>query len=473
MGQRSPTRRAAGARGTGRLLPQPPPHRHHPRALGAAAPPLHRHGARRRAERSSAPLRRAAAGREAPDPRRAGRRRPRCRPREGHRAPGPQARERGRDEGRSREGPRLRPGPLRAARTAQTGDDDPTAVPLTAAGVVMGTVAYMSPEQAQGRELDHRSDQFSLGVMLFEMATGRRPFEQKTAAETIAAILRDPPPALDASALPPPLQWLIERCLAKDPSGRYASTRELASELLGLLDQVKGPRGARVAASLAPLPDGPHVVRRTRGRASGDSRSAPPPRREARDAHRPRRHRQVAAGDPRGRGRPRRLRRGSLVRVARRSRGPGACRSGDRERLLSAGGRRGGRPGAGRGAVAGAALLHPARAGQLRAGRRRRARDLDAARAGRAAQGARHEPDGASPLRRARGAGARRSRSRIPHGSRPSTSWRGSRRSRSSSSAPGRSSRASRSRPRTPPRWPRCARGSTGCRSRSSWPRRA
>ena len=61
----------------------------------------------------------------------------------------------------------------------------------------MGTVAYMSPEQAQGRELDHRSDQFSLGVMLFEMATGRRPFEQKTAAETIAAILRDPPPALD------------------------------------------------------------------------------------------------------------------------------------------------------------------------------------------------------------------------------------------------------------------------------------
>ena len=122
-------------------------------------------------------------------------------------------------------------GLARFARSCQTGDDDPTAVPLTAAGVVMGTVAYMSPEQAQGRELDHRSDQFSLGVMLYEMATGRRPFEQRTAAETIAAILRDPPPALDASVLPPPLQWLIERCLAKDPGDRYASTRELASEL--------------------------------------------------------------------------------------------------------------------------------------------------------------------------------------------------------------------------------------------------
>jgi predicted ATPase len=141
-------------------------------------------------------------------------------------------------------------------RSRETGgDEDPTAVrPLTAAGVVVGTVAYMSPEQAQGREVDYRSDQFSLGVMLYEMATGHRPFEQRTAAETIAAILRDPPPPLDASMLPPPLQWLIERCLAKDPGDRYASTRELASELASLLDQLEAPRGSRVAASFSPPP---------------------------------------------------------------------------------------------------------------------------------------------------------------------------------------------------------------------------
>ena len=136
-----------------------------------------------------------------------------------------------------------------------SGDDEPTAArPLTEKGTVVGTVAYMSPEQAQGREVDYRSDQFSLGMMLYEMATGRRPFEHRTAAETIAAILRDPPPPLDAAALPPPLQWLIERCLAKEAGGRYASTRELANELVGVLDQLEAPRGLRVAASLRPPP---------------------------------------------------------------------------------------------------------------------------------------------------------------------------------------------------------------------------
>jgi predicted ATPase len=136
-----------------------------------------------------------------------------------------------------------------------SGDDVPTAAhPLTEAGTVVGTVAYMSPEQAQGREVDYRSDQFSLGIMLYEMATGRRPFEHHTAAETIAAILRDPPPALDSAALPPPLQWLIERCLAKDAGARYASTRELANELVGVLEQVEAPRGQRVAASFRPPP---------------------------------------------------------------------------------------------------------------------------------------------------------------------------------------------------------------------------
>jgi len=131
------------------------------------------------------------------------------------------------------------------------------ATPLTGMGALLGTVAYMSPEQAQGQAVDYRSDQFSLGVVLYEMATGRRPFAQRTAAETIAAILRDPPPApLDGrgNALPPPLQWLIERCLAKDPKDRYASTHDLARELATLRGQLEAPHGARRVTTLRPPP---------------------------------------------------------------------------------------------------------------------------------------------------------------------------------------------------------------------------
>ena len=135
-----------------------------------------------------------------------------------------------------------------------SGDEEPTAVPLTADGMVVGTVSYMSPEQAQGREVDYRSDQFSLGILLYEMATGRRPFEQPTAAETIAAILRDPPPPLDVGSLPPPLQWLINRCLAKSPSERYASTRELADDLASLIDPLVAPRGPGARRPSAPSP---------------------------------------------------------------------------------------------------------------------------------------------------------------------------------------------------------------------------
>jgi predicted ATPase len=129
--------------------------------------------------------------------------------------------------------------------------------PLTQAGDLVGTFAYMSPEQAQGRPVDYRSDQFSLGIMLYEMATGRRPFGQRTAAETLAAILRDrPPPATDGrgESLPPPLQWLIERCLAKDANDRYSSTRDLARELTTLRDQLHDPLRSRGAVSLSPLP---------------------------------------------------------------------------------------------------------------------------------------------------------------------------------------------------------------------------
>jgi eukaryotic-like serine/threonine-protein kinase len=103
----------------------------------------------------------------------------------------------------------------------------------TRPGVVMGTVGYMSPEQASGEVVDFRSDQFSLGSILYEMATGKRAFQKKTAIETLSAILReDPEPIARANPeAPAPLRWIVERCLAKEPADRYAATRDLARDL--------------------------------------------------------------------------------------------------------------------------------------------------------------------------------------------------------------------------------------------------
>ena len=125
----------------------------------------------------------------------------------------------------------------------------------TAPGIVMGTVAYMSPEQARGAAVDFRSDQFALGAILWEMLTGRTAFRRASTAETLAAILReDPEPlATAASGTPPPLRWLVERCLAKDPGGRYASTSDLHRELESIRDHlsetVSGPAAAAPAAA--------------------------------------------------------------------------------------------------------------------------------------------------------------------------------------------------------------------------------
>jgi eukaryotic-like serine/threonine-protein kinase len=110
----------------------------------------------------------------------------------------------------------------------------PTIAPQeTQPGTVMGTVGYMSPEQASGRPVDFRSDQFAFGSILYEMATGQRAFQKKTGAETLAAIIRDEPePVAQANPrTPAPLRWIVERCLAKEPDERYASTRDLARDL--------------------------------------------------------------------------------------------------------------------------------------------------------------------------------------------------------------------------------------------------
>jgi serine/threonine protein kinase/tetratricopeptide (TPR) repeat protein len=102
----------------------------------------------------------------------------------------------------------------------------------TAAGIVMGTPAYMSPEQVTGRAVDHRTDIFSLGILLYEMATGRRPFQGHSPAELTSSILRDTPPLVtDVRAdLPGDLARIIRRCLEKEPRQRVQTARDVANE---------------------------------------------------------------------------------------------------------------------------------------------------------------------------------------------------------------------------------------------------
>jgi len=114
---------------------------------------------------------------------------------------------------------------------AGTGGDMTTSPTLTGrmtvAGVILGTAAYMSPEQARGRETDRRADIWAYGCVLFEMLTGRRAFEGDTVSDTFAAVMRDDPDwsALPAS-LPPGVPWLLRRCLVKDPRARLQAIGE-------------------------------------------------------------------------------------------------------------------------------------------------------------------------------------------------------------------------------------------------------
>ena len=107
---------------------------------------------------------------------------------------------------------------------------------LSAAGELIGTVAYMSPEQALGRPVDHRTDIFSLGVVLYQMATGRSPFEGSSPSETIARILEAQPEAMARFNydVPEDLDRIVRKCLEKDRERRYQSARDLMVDLKGL-----------------------------------------------------------------------------------------------------------------------------------------------------------------------------------------------------------------------------------------------
>jgi serine/threonine-protein kinase len=119
-------------------------------------------------------------------------------------------------------------------------DTDSDAATATMEGTVLGTVGYMSPEQAKGQPVDFRSDQFSLGSMLYEMATARRPFQRDTIPQTLSAIIEDDPEPIAGlnPKAPAPLRWIVERCLAKEANERYASTSDLAKELMNLRDHI-------------------------------------------------------------------------------------------------------------------------------------------------------------------------------------------------------------------------------------------
>jgi two-component system, LytTR family, response regulator len=107
---------------------------------------------------------------------------------------------------------------------------------LTSGGVVLGTVSYMSPEQALGRDIDHRTDLFSLGVVLYRMASGKLPFTGASAQETLARILQSPPDALGRLnyELPEEFERIVRKCLEKDRDRRYQSAKELLIDLRGL-----------------------------------------------------------------------------------------------------------------------------------------------------------------------------------------------------------------------------------------------
>ncbi len=114
---------------------------------------------------------------------------------------------------------------------------------VTKSGAVIGTVAYMSPEQLRGKAVDHRSDIFSIGAILYEMLAGRRAFRGETEVDTITAVLREDPPeiGLEQAQVPIPFQQIVRHCLEKEPEKRFQSARDLGFAL----ETLANARGGR------------------------------------------------------------------------------------------------------------------------------------------------------------------------------------------------------------------------------------
>jgi TolB-like protein/tRNA A-37 threonylcarbamoyl transferase component Bud32 len=131
-------------------------------------------------------------------------------------------------------------------------------------GTILGTVGYMSPEQASGKPVDFRSDQFALGLIAYEMLAGQRAFSRPTAVETLSAVIREEPVPLASlrADVPRSLQALIARCLAKRPEDRFASTRDLAAALESLGQGLSAGSFAQTEIEIAPPPVAPRPVER-------------------------------------------------------------------------------------------------------------------------------------------------------------------------------------------------------------------
>ena len=142
--------------------------------------------------------------------------------------------------------------PAVAGHASGQGTASTMGAPLTTSGAVLGTIGYMSPQQASGQPVDFRSDQFSFGAILYEMATGRRAFQGASGVETLVAIIRDEPDSIGQlnPEIPPPLEWVVKRCLAKRPEDRYPSTQAMADELRIIRDHL-GEAAQPIQASRA------------------------------------------------------------------------------------------------------------------------------------------------------------------------------------------------------------------------------
>src|SRR5262245_45609955 len=140
-------------------------------------------------------------------------------------------------------------------------DDQSEQDRITATGAVLGTAGYMSPEQARGVGVDTRSDIFSLGVLIYEMIVGRRPFIGKTVADVIAAILTTEPPPLRefAPQSPAKLERIVTRALRKEPESRYQSIDEMLAELKSLKESSIGATDPEITRATDPEGTGPGV----------------------------------------------------------------------------------------------------------------------------------------------------------------------------------------------------------------------
>ena len=139
-------------------------------------------------------------------------------------------------------------GLAKAAAASASAAEATRTMDITDPGTTVGTINYMSPEQARGMDLAPQSDQFSFGLMLYELATGKQPFRRGSAPETMTAIIREEAEPLPAH-VPAPLRWTIERLLAKEPSERYDSTRDLYRELKQIRDRLSGKHERHVRGS--------------------------------------------------------------------------------------------------------------------------------------------------------------------------------------------------------------------------------